>query len=205
MNITDIVNPWRLRWRDAYFRTAKFFVESNARQGGRRIAMHEYPKRNVPYAEDMGRKATRIVVQGYLIGPNYWEDKNVLITALERDGPGLLRLPLPYLMADVRVMVASYSVTENRERGGFCTVEMEFSEYGDPENRGETSTVGNINGSALALEDNEIGNPDPTKAGPYAQLHNSVNAGVPTGFQRGLVPMTAAYKARLADFRKYNR
>ena len=43
-----------------------------------------------PYAEDMGRTANRFIVQGYLIGPNYLDLRDALITALEQDGPGIL-------------------------------------------------------------------------------------------------------------------
>ena len=102
---TKLQNPWRDRYQPAAFRNAQFFVETDARVGGRRVAVHEYPKRNTPYAEDMGRKALRFLVQGYLIGPHYWEQKNRLIAELDKDGPGLLRLPLPYNMADVKVTV----------------------------------------------------------------------------------------------------
>ena len=69
-HITD--NPgaggWRTKWVQAQFRDAIFYVETNARASGRRVALHEYPKRSIPYAEDMGRKAINITVQGYCIG-----------------------------------------------------------------------------------------------------------------------------------------
>jgi hypothetical protein len=183
MKIKDIKNPWRDRYQEAAFRNVQFFVETDARQGGRRVALHEYPKRNTPYAEDMGRKALRFLVQGYLIGPKYWDQKNRLIEALEKDGPGMLRLPLPYQMQDVKVMVMSYAVTEARERGGFCTVEMDFAEYGDPQYRQQISTSGQIEDSAFKLEDQLIGPPSQlTDKGVermlgYALVHRSADAG----------------------------
>jgi hypothetical protein len=176
-------NPWRSRYQEAAFRNVQFFVETDARQGGRRVAMHEYPKRNTPYAEDMGRKAQRFLVQGYLIGKNYWDQKNLLITALEKDGPGLLRLPLPYLMQDVKVMVSAYTVTEAREKGGYCQVEMDFIEYGDPQYRQSISTAGRIEDKAFALEDQKIGPVDrltDEEIGDmlgYALVHKSAEAG----------------------------
>jgi hypothetical protein len=178
MKIKDIKNPWRDKWRDATFRGVKFFVETEARQSGRRIAVHEYPKRNVPYAEDMGRKARRYLVQGYLIGPNYLDQKDLLITALEKDGPGLLRLPLPYQMSDANVMVASYSVTEGRERGGYCMLEMDFVEYGNPQYRQEISTTDEINKASEKVENYLLGPDRPDKVPgcvPYARVHNSAN------------------------------
>lgn len=179
MKIKDIKNPWRLRYQEAAFRNVQFFVDSDSRQGGRRVAMHEYPKRNTPYAEDMGRKALRFLVQGYLIGPNYWDQKVRLITALEKDGPGLLRLPLPWEMADVMVMVMSYTVTESREKGGYCTVEMDFAEYGDPAFRQNVETTGVVEDAAFKLEDQLIGPQDRktdeqiSKMLGYALVHKS--------------------------------
>jgi prophage DNA circulation protein len=182
---TKLPNPWRSRYQPAAFRNAQFFVETDMRVGGRRVAVHEYPKRNTPYAEDMGRKATRILVQGYLIGPHYWEQKNRLIGELDKDGPGLLRLPLPYQMADVKVTVVSYTVVEGRERGGMCVLEMDFVEYGDPQFRAQVSTAGQIEDSAFKLEDQLIGpakqvtNDQITKMLGYALVHKSAGAGAP--------------------------
>jgi prophage DNA circulation protein len=180
--IKDIHNPWRDRWQNAMFRGCGFFVETGTMAGGRRVALHQYPKRNVPYAEDMGKTANRFSVQGYLIGPNYLDAKDALIEALEKDGPGMLRLPLPYKMRDVQVMVQGYSVSENRERGGFCQVEMEFVEYGDPNYRTVTSTPAQIEQSAKQTESAVMGPPAPETAAevaPYAKVaaDASVNDG----------------------------
>ena len=178
--ISDIHNPWRDRWQQATFRGAMFFVETGGRAGGRRVALHQYPKRNVPYAEDMGKQANRFVVQGYLIGPHYLDDKDALIEALEKDGPGMLRLPLPYKMRDVEVMVQQYSVTESRERGGMCGVEMDFVEYGNPAYRSTVSTPGEIQKSALGVENSVIGAQQPTaetarQAAAYARVYQGAN------------------------------
>jgi hypothetical protein len=176
--------PWRSKYQEAAFRGVQFFVETDARQGGRRVAMHEYPKRNTPYAEDMGRKAKRFLVQGYLIGLKYLEQKYRLVDALEKDGPGMLRLPLPYQMQDEKVMVMAYTVTEARERGGYCQVEMDFIEYGDPQYRQAISTTAQIEDKAFALEDQLIGPPSQlTDKGiermlGYALVHRSADAGV---------------------------
>jgi len=176
--------PWRDKYQEAHFRGVQFFVETDARQGGRRVAVHEYPKRNTPYAEDMGRKAKRFLVQGYLIGKNYLEQKTRLVNALEKDGPGQLRLPLSSMLGDEKVMVNSYTVTEARERGGYCTIEMDFIEYGDPQYRQQISTAGQIEDSAFKLEDQMI---DPPKGQltdkgvermlGYALVHRSADAG----------------------------
>lgn len=167
---------WRTHLRQARFRTAEFFVETGNHAGGRRVALHQYPKRNLPYAEDMGRAANRFTIQGYIIGPFYNDQRDQLISALEEDGPGQLRLPLPYRKADVFVMVQSYSVSETRERGGFCTIEMEFVEYGDPSFRENISTPDKLNLVAEKVEKAVMGPPTPTTAAevaPFAQVHEA--------------------------------
>ena len=178
--IRSFKNPWRDRYKQAMFRGAMFHVENGGQAGGRRVALHEYPKRSVPYAEDMGKRANTYQVQGYLIGPIYLQLRDNLITAREKDGPGMLRLPLPYMMRDVKVMVQSYSVTESRERGGMCAIEMQFVEYGDPNYRPTISTAQEIGKSAAAVEDNVIGPQQPNaetaeQAAPYAQVYNDAN------------------------------
>jgi prophage DNA circulation protein len=186
MKITQLPTNWRNKYKQAQFRWAIFFVENDARAGGRRVAVHQYPKRNVPYAEDMGRSAVRFTVQGYLIGKmtgqrrnppgrfgpddenvafggppqlgaaneevSYLDLKDNLIECLEQDGPGVLQLPLPYKMQTIKVMVQAYTITESRERGGICTVDMDFIEYGDPTYRSTVSTPAEIEKSAGGME-----------------------------------------------------
>jgi prophage DNA circulation protein len=187
MRITDerlLANaPWRDKYQQAWFRGAFFHVDTDRRSGGRRVALHQYPKRSIPYAEDLGRQANGFSVAGYLIGPDYLVAKDTLIQALEQDGPGLLRLPLPYAMSDVTVMVRGYAVTESRERGGMCTVEMEFVEYGTPLYRPTISTTAQIQASATALENTVLGPPTvdtATQAAPYINIFQ--NATGPVAF-----------------------
>jgi prophage DNA circulation protein len=179
MRITEFHNPWRDKYQEASFRSAFFFVDTDRRSGGRRVALHQYPKRSLPYAEDMGRQANGFSVAGYLIGPNYLLDKDALIAALELDGPGNLRLPLPYAMSDVLVMVRGYAATENRERGGMCTVEMEFIEYGTPLYRPTISTTAQIQASAAAVESAVLGVTTvdtATQAAPYMNIYQNAVA-----------------------------
>jgi prophage DNA circulation protein len=90
--ISDIKNPWRdLLKTPASFRDVMFHIESGSRASGRRTVTHEYPKRNDPYAEDMGRLAVRFQFSGYLIyrpsNPHYQyvQQRIRLINALEQD------------------------------------------------------------------------------------------------------------------------
>ena len=42
--------------RPASFRGVAFEVGSHSESGGRRVELHEYPLRDAPYAEDLGKK-----------------------------------------------------------------------------------------------------------------------------------------------------
>lgn len=120
-------NPWRDKYQQASFRGAIFHTESDGRSSGRRVALHQYPHRDTPYAEDLGRRAVQHPVTGYLIGPNYIGPRDALIDALEKEGPGQLIHPL---LRPMQVVCTNYTVTETRERGGYCSFEMMFVEAG---------------------------------------------------------------------------
>ena len=124
--------PWRLRLQPASYAGVVFHVEHQARSGGRRVVLHEYPKRDTPYAEDMGRSAFRYQMTGYLIGPSYHIRKKALMNALDNSEGGTL--VDPYLAEPKKCICERYSVTESRERGGYCAFEMTFVELGSPGN-----------------------------------------------------------------------
>ena len=124
--------PWREKWRQASFRGVLFYVEMNAKTSGRRTAMHVFPKRDTPYAEDLGRRGYEFHVVGYVIGPNYVVDRENLQAALEdsrNEGPGILVLPT---YPDHIVTCVHFQSMERREQGGFCEFHMVFAEAGDP-------------------------------------------------------------------------
>jgi prophage DNA circulation protein len=135
MLITELPIEWRQHLTPASFRQAifQFHVESGGKASGRRVAIHEFPKRNEPYTEDMGRKVRKWTVQGYIIispfNTDYIPQRDALVEALEADGPGWLKLPTfePEL-----VMVDGYTCEESREKGGFVTFNMTFCERGRP-------------------------------------------------------------------------
>lgn len=122
------ISPWRMRLQPASYNGIRFHVEVGARASGRRIALHEFPKRDIPYSEDMGRKAKRFTVSGYVIGPNFEDQRDALIAAFEAEGTG--RLVLPTSTDEKLVVVDGYTVTERRERGGYAEIEMGFIEAG---------------------------------------------------------------------------
>jgi prophage DNA circulation protein len=70
---------WRTRMQPASFRGAGFLVEGHDGEVGRRLAVHEYPERDLPYAEDLGRKARVFKITGLVIGPDYMAQRDALL------------------------------------------------------------------------------------------------------------------------------
>jgi len=133
-------SPWRKRLREASFRGINFFVETSQVEVGRRTVVHEYPFRDKPYAEDMGKAADQFIVNGYVIqnddnGRDYLEDKRRLIEALKKPGPGKLVLPYPHSDGESSEMwvnvVKLARIVENVTRGGMARFQMVFQEAGE--------------------------------------------------------------------------
>lgn len=140
---------WRQRLKPASFGGAKFHVEQQSRSSGMRAVVHEYPKRNDPFTEIMGKHAVRYQVTGYCIGPNYHLEKEQLVAVLERAEAA--QLVDPYLPTQPLTCVCErYSVTETRERGGYCTFEMSFVEQGRAGNTPTPNTASALQNQAGA-------------------------------------------------------
>ena len=75
--------------------------------------------------------------------------KLALITVLENSTGGIL--VDPYLVTPMMAVCERYSVTEVRERGGYCTFDMMFAEAGNPGNslaQGDTGSAANASADA---------------------------------------------------------
>lgn len=153
--ITDISRtPWRDELLPAHFDSCLFHVESGARESGRRIVVHEYPKRDIPYAEDMGRTAIQFAVRGYCITyprdvdpqmPLYMRDyriaRNILQERLDTGGAGTLQLPT---FRPVRCVCQHYRMSEEQKLGGYIVFDMQFVELGAPPFRPQEDTEENM-------------------------------------------------------------
>lgn len=116
--------------RQASFRGAKFEVDDVEANGGRRLVKHEYPLRDEPYTEDMGRKAREYSVRAYIVqgrSYSYFDARKDLLKALEGFGPGTLIHPWH---GEVKVCVDRYSMRESMENGGLIEVSITFAEAG---------------------------------------------------------------------------
>ena len=118
---------WRDELRPGSFRGAAFKTDSAVNEGGRRLAVHEYPERDTPFVEDMGRKVKRWSFSAYVIGPDYMSDRDALEAALDQAGPGTLVHPY---RGTFQVAIESYRRSETAEEGGKCAFEITYIESG---------------------------------------------------------------------------
>jgi prophage DNA circulation protein len=151
---------WRQYLQPASFRGVRFYVDTSVRESARRIVPHEFPKRDVPYAEDMGRKARGFTVRGYLIvypregkdnelqRRNYIPQRDKLIFALETEGPADLQLPL---LGVLNCACSGYRVTEDDKLGGFCQFDMTFIEFGQAPSTGTRDSKAGVYYAAQTL------------------------------------------------------
>lgn len=115
------------------FRGARFVVPSADLEFGRRVQVHEYPLRDTPYAEDLGRKARRfsceVSVDASLAADgDYISARDALIAAIEEVGPGTLVHPWH---GSLRVTVVESSLRESTRDGGRATFQLTFVEAGE--------------------------------------------------------------------------
>lgn len=120
---------WKDNLQDASLRGVPFKVDEDEATFGRRVQVHEYPNRDKPFAEDLGRATRRFSVQAYLIGDDFFEQRDRLIEAIEKAGACTLIHPYYGEMTvtvDDGVRV-SHSVSEGR----MCRVSFSFIEAGE--------------------------------------------------------------------------
>ncbi len=120
---------WLTRLRPASFRGVPFHVGEADGEFGRRKVIHEFPGRDKPFTEDMGRKAQKFPITGYVIGDNYLRQRDILIAAAEKEGAGRLIHPY-YGIKTVDCM--SLTVSESLDDGGLARITFEFVESGSP-------------------------------------------------------------------------
>lgn len=120
---------WADMLQSASWRGVIFGVETGGLEGGRRVAIHEFPQKDVPYVEDLGRKARSFSVDAFVVGPDYMTDRNALLNALEQSGPGTLVHPWFGTLNNLQVQ--TFSLQESRDNGGMATFSITFTETSD--------------------------------------------------------------------------
>lgn len=122
-----------MSWKDnlvpASFRGISFKISSSSADFGRRNVSHEYPLRETPYNEDLGRKKQEFTIEAFVIGDDYIQQRDRLIRACEQQA-GRGRLEHPYYGTKF-VTCDGCRVTETTEEGRMARLSLTFIEAGE--------------------------------------------------------------------------
>ena len=116
-----------MRYRKASFRGVEFKITERSWSSGRRNHLHEYPDKDTPYAEDLGKKAGNYPVTAFVIGDDYQSKRDALRKACTEKGPGELIHP-DY--GSLMVLCDSITVRESHSSQRMATFELVFIEAG---------------------------------------------------------------------------
>jgi prophage DNA circulation protein len=119
---------WKSQLRKASFRDVAFDVLQDSALFGRRTVLHEYPFRDAPFVEDLGRSARRMQISAILLGDDYMERRDKLIAAIETAGSGLLVHPQ---FGEMRVSIdQDVTIDHSSAEGGCCRITFGCVESG---------------------------------------------------------------------------
>ncbi len=120
---------WRDRLQDASFRGVPFKVEEESAGTGRRVETHEYPNRDKPYTEDLGKVTFRPSITAYVVGDDCFDQRDRLIEALNKPGPGTLVHPT---YGELKVCVdGEVRVSTSKSEGRIVRFDLKFVEAGE--------------------------------------------------------------------------
>jgi prophage DNA circulation protein len=138
------------------FRGIEFLFADSDGELGRRIAVFEYPGRDLPYVEDLGRRARIFSLELIVAGPNYMAARDNLAAALEAPGPGILVHPT---LGELRVSVYSAAgPRESTREGGTARFSVSFIESGESRYPAATADGRRIVTEKIAAANASLGN-----------------------------------------------
>ncbi|MCA5974501.1 DNA circularization protein [Pseudomonas fragariae (ex Marin et al. 2024)] len=117
------MSTWRDSLLPASFRGVGFFIEKAVVPAGRKGQLHEFPQRDEPYFESLGKQSKVHTLTGFIVGPDCFEQRDKLLQALEQEGAGELVHPW---LGRVQVQVGECGVTHNLSEGGLVRLDLKF-------------------------------------------------------------------------------
>ena len=115
--------------KKASFRGIPFFIRDSGRSVGRRNVVHQYPLKDIPYIEDLGQDIDEFTINGYVVQnkdnqQDYIDERDLLIEALRKFGPGTLIHPY---YGELQVnLLGKARIEESFSQGGIARFTMTF-------------------------------------------------------------------------------
>jgi prophage DNA circulation protein len=117
------MSEWRDRKQGASFRGVPFLVDTDSVPVGRRTQLHEFPQRDQPFVEDLGRRTRHYKFTGFVAGDDCLAQRDRLLTALDKPGPGELVHPW---FGRLTVTAGECEVSHARNELGLVRFSLEF-------------------------------------------------------------------------------
>jgi prophage DNA circulation protein len=118
-----------MSWRDdlhlngkGSFRGVEFFVNNVESTIGRRTVVHEFPGRNLPMVEDLGLMARRFSLDCYVLGEDYFDQRDALVREFELGGTG--PLVHPYWGTMTVAVTGGVRIRETTAEGGMARISV---------------------------------------------------------------------------------
>jgi prophage DNA circulation protein len=122
-------------WRDSLLPGSiggvSLFISEVKSAVGRRTTSRELPFRDTPAHEDLGRRARRFSVSGFVIGVDYIAQRDAVIAVFESKGPWLFVHPWWGELSIVLDEGSSLDVAESDAEGGWARFSFSLVESGE--------------------------------------------------------------------------
>lgn len=187
---------WRDQMLPASFRGISFLIPQASVPVGMKVQLHEFPQRDEPYAEQLGKQAQVHRLVCWIIGDDCFERRDKFMEALETPGAGELVHPW---LGRMQVKAGEAELTHDFKQGGMAAVAVTF--YPDLPLKFPTAKVNtqqqvvkasdSLLDSALARYKSAMAKVDQARLG-LARLRNSLS-GVYTVIQQQFSTIVGAF------------
>lgn len=187
---------WRDQMLPASFRGISFLIPQASVPVGMKVQLHEFPQRDEPYAEQLGKQAQVHRLVCWIIGDDCFERRDKFMEALETPGAGELVHPW---LGRMQVKAGEAELTHDFKQGGMAAFAVTF--YPDLPLKFPTAKVNtqqqvvkasdSLLDSALARYKSAMAKVDQARLG-LARLRNSLS-GVYTVIQQQFSTIIGAF------------
>src|ERR1017187_5704565 len=164
------MSDWKDELQQASFRGVPFGDKGGGFHPGRRNVIHEYPRRNKPWIEDLGRATRKITLTAFLItdslvygGGDAKAQRDALVAAIESGDVGTLIHPT---LGTLQVNADIQTIAEAYDKGRYFALELVFIETGAREFPSGATNTQSVSASSANPLDSGAGSDFVSDAGP---------------------------------------
>lgn len=152
----------------ASYKGVPFYIDRDDENGSRRIVIHEFPKRDDPFLEDLGEGARYFEGTAYTVGDDADTAASAMVSVFASQGAGLLVLPTH---GPILARCLSFSRERSKDRHGYIGFKVRFCREGAGSALASVTNLANavfaavdtlagVAGTAFSILTKAIGQPD---------------------------------------------